>query len=165
MKQLGDIYEQIQPKLYTFFYIKTANASVAEDLTQDVFYEAMKSIHRFNGQSSISTWLFAIAHHLLAKYYRSNRYKRTLHENFKQFGSPSHPLTTEQQVELQESAQTLLKNINALDTPGKEIVLLRIYGDCSFKEIGEMLGKSENYVRVTFHRLKLKLQQEMEGAE
>ena len=131
MKQLADIYEQIQPKLYTFFYIKTADASAAEDLTQDVFYEATKSIHRFNGQSSISTWLFAIAHHLLTKYYRSNRYKRTLHENIKQI-SPPLPLTTEQLVELQESTKDLLKKINALDTPGKEIVLLRIYGDCSF---------------------------------
>lgn len=164
MKQLADIYEQIQPKLYTFFYIKTADASAAEDLTQDVFYEATKSIHRFNGQSSISTWLFAIAHHLLAKYYRSNRYKRTLNENMKQISSPL-PLTTEQLVELQESTKALLEKIYALDTPGKEIVLLRIYGDCSYKEIGEMLGKSENYVRVMFHRLKLKLQQEMEGME
>ncbi len=164
MKQLAEIYEQIQPKLYTFFYIKTADASAAEDLTQDVFYEASKSIHRFNGQSSISTWLFAIAHHLLTKYYRSNRYKRTLHENMKQLHSPL-PLTTEQLVELQESTKILLNKVNALDTPGREIVLLRLYGDCSFKEIGTMLGKSENYVRVMFHRLKLKLKQEMEGME
>lgn len=164
MKQLAAIYEEIQPKLYTYFYIKTADASAAEDLTQDVFYEAMKSIHRFNGQSSISTWLFAIAHHLLSKYYRSNRYKRTLHENMMHTHSPL-PLTTEQVVELQESTKLLLQKINALDPPGREIVLLRVYGDCSFKEIGELLGKTENYVRVSFHRLKLKLQQEMEGEE
>lgn len=52
-------------------------------------------------------------------------------------------------------------NIGKLDPHLSEIILLRIYGDLSFKEIGELTGKSENYTRVAFHRLKNKLQKEM----
>lgn len=65
MEQLEQLYRDIQPKLFAFFYIKTSNSATAEDLTQDVFYEASKSIHTYRGDSSLVTWLFDIANHLL----------------------------------------------------------------------------------------------------
>ncbi|MEI2401071.1 RNA polymerase sigma factor, partial [Paenibacillus phytohabitans] len=62
-----------------------------------------------------------------------------------------------------ETKQNLINFINRLDDVSKEVVTLRIYGELSFKEIGSLLGKSENFARVTFHRAKLKLYKEMEG--
>ncbi|MFK4998854.1 RNA polymerase sigma factor [Bacillus sp. N9] len=60
-----------------------------------------------------------------------------------------------------ESESYFFKRLHKLDDLSKEIVTLRIYGELSFKEIGELVKKSENYARVTFHRAKLKLQKEM----
>ena len=53
MNDLAHVYKDIQPKLFTFFYMKTSNYATAEDLTQDFFYEASKNSYRFRGDSSI----------------------------------------------------------------------------------------------------------------
>ena len=162
MNSLEQIYIELQPKLYTFFVFKTSNISVAEDLTQDVFYEASKSIHQFKGDAQISTWLFAIARNLLSKYYRSKKYERDLQLQLETLPDiPSHSIETS--FELKEEIALLQKQIASLDEITKEIVLLRLYGELSFADIGALLQKSENYARVTFFRAKQKIAKEMEG--
>ncbi|MER2038290.1 MAG: sigma-70 family RNA polymerase sigma factor [Solibacillus sp.] len=161
MEQLAQIYREIQPKLFAFFYIKTSNSTTAEDLTQDVFFEAAKSIHTYRGDSSLATWLFSIANHLLKKYYRSKKYEKSLLEKLgKKPSSVFH--STEQLVEWKLEAKKLLEKIQLLEPPVKDIMLLRLLGELQFSEIGQLIGKSENYVRVTFHRQKMKLQREEE---
>ncbi|MBO1003958.1 RNA polymerase sigma factor [Pseudogracilibacillus auburnensis] len=160
MNELEKLYEEIQPKIYAFFYVKTFNSAAAEDLTHDVFYEALKSFSSFSGKSSIQTWLFSIAQNLLKKFYRSNKYKRNL-ENMLLESDVKHPDTPEDIYITKEKNWNLAFQINQLDALQKEIVTLRVYGELSFKEIGELLDKSENFTRVTFHRAKLKLQKEM----
>ena len=66
-----------------------------------------------------------------------------------------NPKTPEDIIILNEETRNLIELIQALDDLPKEIITLRIYGDLSFKEIGQLVEKSENYVRVTFHRTKL----------
>ena len=65
MNVLENLYEEIQPKLYNFFFIKTSSKEVAEDLTQEVFYQAIKSYTSFKGNSSLTTWMFSIAYNIL----------------------------------------------------------------------------------------------------
>ena len=161
MNSLEQAYIELQPKLYTFFIMKTSNITVAEDLTQDVFYEASKTIHQFKGDSTISTWLFSIARHLLAKYYRSKKYERSLNEHLG--NSTVRVISTEASYEIKEELRMLLQYISNLDEMTKEIVLLRLYGELSFADIGGFIGKSENYARVTFFRAKQKITKEMEG--
>lgn len=160
MKELEQVYRDIHPKLFTFFYLKTSNIATAEDLTQDVFYEASKGLHRFRGHSTLSTWLFSIAHNLLKKHYRSQKYEKALVERLEVVDSDERP-TIEGLIEQKEDVQRLREAISALDAQSGSILLLRIYGGLSFKEIGELTGRSENYVRVSFHRLKNRLQKEM----
>lgn len=161
MDVLEQIYRELQPKIYAYFYIKTSNSAIAEDLTQDVFYEAVKSIHTYRGEAALSTWLFQIANNLLKKHYRKKSYEKSLASRME--AQPSITLfTTEQIIELKEESKRLLSRIEQLAPPFKEIVLLRIMGELNFKEIGELLDLSENYVRVNFHRQKIKLQREEE---
>lgn len=162
MNELERLYKQIQPKIYAFFYVKTLNRAVAEDLTHDVFYEACKSLPTFKGNSTLQTWLYSIAKNVLSKYYRSNKYKENLTLNLQK--EAAHYVESTENIFLKnEEARCLLKNIQLLDDLPKEIVTLRMYGELSFKEIAQIIGKSENYARVTFHRMKLKLQNEMEA--
>ncbi|MCH7320328.1 RNA polymerase sigma factor [Solibacillus sp. MA9] len=161
MNALAKIYTELQPKLYAYFFIKTSNSAISEDLTQDVFYEATKSIHTYRGEATLSTWLFKIANNLLKKHYRKKHYEENLLTKIE--AQPTLPFfTTEQLIELKDEAKRLLVKIEQLEPPLKEIVLLRILGELSFKEIGDLLELSENYVRVNFHRQKLKLQREEE---
>ncbi|MCY7780305.1 RNA polymerase sigma factor [Bacillus haynesii] len=159
--KLEEVYKNIQPSVYAFFYIKTLHKETAEDLTQEVFYQAVKGYHTFSGKSTIKTWVFAIAKNVLKKHFRSGASKagaNTIiqHEEAACLSSEEHLLKTEKE-------RRLLEEINRLDETSQEIVTLRIYGELSFKEISMLTGKTENYVRVGFHRAKVKLQQEMEG--
>lgn len=159
--ELEELYKEIQPRIYAFFFVKTSSRESAEDLTQEVFYEAIKGLPRFSHHSTIQTWLFSIAKNRLKKYYRSQKYKKDLEVLYRNEELDRN--TPEEEVLKKEEQWNIIQQINQLDDITKEIVTLRVYGELSFKEIGVLVEKSENYARVTFHRAKLKLQKEMEG--
>lgn len=162
MKELDALYQDIQPNIYAFFYMKTSNQAVAEDLTHDVFYEACKNIHSFRKDATLKTWLFSIAKNRLKKHYRSKKYQTSLEDKLAK--EKSVPFKTpEEEFLLQEESQHIIQLINQLDEHKKDIAILRIYGELSFKEIGDLIDKSETYARVTFHRIKLQLKKELEG--
>ncbi|WP_040193282.1 RNA polymerase sigma factor [Clostridium culturomicium] len=160
MTFLTSLYGEIQPKLYSFFYMKTGSKELAEDLTQEVFYQALKTYGSFKNNCSLKTWIFSIANNLLKKHYRNKKYFKAL-ENKLIIESPIAESLEDAIIEKNNRFQ-LMAAINKLDELTREIVLLRIYGELSFKEIGDTLSKTENYARVTFHRGKLKIQKEME---
>lgn len=159
MKNLESLYNHIQPKVYAFFYVKTKDKELSEDLTQEVFYEALKSYNSFKGNSSLQTWVFSIANNLLKKEFRKKKYTKNLTHELS-MDSLNHCNLEDEFIEKYEKA-TLLNLINNLEDTPKEIVILRIYGELSFQEIGTLLNISENYARVNFHRTKLKLQKEL----
>ena len=164
MIQIEQLYEEVQPQVEAFFYAKTGNQMMAQDLCQDTFYEACKSIGSFSGTSTLKTWLFSIANNLLKKYYRKNHYEQNLVARLSAL--PIEEVhSTEHLIEIKEDMKSFLYVLSKLREEDRELVLLRTYAELSFAEIGEMLGKSENYARVTFHRLKRKLQTEMEELE
>ncbi|HIX42156.1 RNA polymerase sigma factor [Kurthia populi] len=161
MNKIEEYYVDLQPQVEAFFYAKTANRMLAQDLCQDTFYEACKSVDTFSGASTLKTWIFSIANNLLKKYYRKNHYEIDLLGMLSALPEQEVP-STEHLIEVQEDMKHFLYVLSKLKKDEQELVLLRTYGELSFAEVGEMLGKSENYARVTFHRLKRKLQQEME---
>ncbi|HBI03628.1 MAG TPA: sigma-70 family RNA polymerase sigma factor [Paenibacillaceae bacterium] len=159
--ELEELYKEIQPRIYAFFFVKTSSKESAEDLTHEVFYEAIKGLPQFSHNSTIQTWLFSIAKNRLKKYYRSQKYKKDLETLYMNEEKVTN--TPEEELLKKEEQRNIIQQINQLDDLAKEIVTLRVYGELSFKEIGILMEKSENYVRVTFHRAKLKMQKEMEG--
>lgn len=161
MKKLEKGYEEIQPKIYAFFFAKTGNQTIAQDLCHDTFYEACKNIASYNGNSTLSTWMFSIANNLLKKYYRKNKYQVGLMQKLSMLPE-TEIRSVEELAEIKEDTKNLLYHISKLEDSAREIVLLRIYGELSFADIGALIGKSENYARVSFHRSKLRIQKIME---
>ncbi|MER2000668.1 MAG: sigma-70 family RNA polymerase sigma factor [Lysinibacillus sp.] len=156
MDRLRRLYSEHQNRLYKYFYIRTSNEQVAEDLTQDVFYEASKSIHLYRGEASLTSWMYAIANNLLKKHYRSKKYEQSLHTKLQQ---PLQAVRSAEDIVTEKLyVQAMHEQIMQLDEVSKQIVLLRLYSELSFKEIGEIISCSENYARVQFHRLKRQLQ-------
>jgi RNA polymerase sigma-70 factor (ECF subfamily) len=158
---LEQLYQEVYPKLYAFFYARTSSREASEDLTQEVFCEAIRGAEAFRGQASVRTWLFAIARRKLSRYYRSKRYGSGLKHRLAREHRDRRGAGIEEQVVRSEGERMLLERINGLREPEKEIVLLRIYGELSFREIGALVGISENHARVVFHRIKIRLQREM----
>ena len=139
-----------------FLYLMTlcGNADTAEELTQETFYRALRSVNKYKGESSVYTWLCGIARNAWLEELR----KRTRHkgEELSELTEDT-ALRPDEKAESEDSRIHLLKKIHALPETEKELILLRASQELSFREIGEIFGKSENWARVTYYRAKQKL--------
>lgn len=166
MKLTKEIYEKYGRTVYRYLLSLTHDEHVAEEVTQETFYQALKSIDRFDGSCRLSTWLCAIAKNQLQTYRRKNPKV----ESFDGFGDTSKP--PEADTDIAASAETealarieevdLLRKLHELPEPYRELFYLRTFGNLSFKDIGVVMGKSENWARVTFYRGKERLRKEIE---
>lgn len=159
MQKIDDIYQQYAQRVYKFLVSLSGDEDVAEEVLQETFYQAIKNINKYDGSCKITTWLCAIAKNQLMVYQRKHPAMDEYHNSHEQ--APS----TEQQVVQAYNKAELLKRIHNFDEPGREVLYLRLFGELSFKEIGEILGRSENWARVTYYRNKEKLRKELEEDE
>ncbi len=156
MQSMDEIYQQYAQTVYGFLLAQTRDENMAEELTQETFYQAIRTSDRFDESCKVSTWLCAIAKNVLFTYRRK------------------HPVTEEMDETLPAGASTenealgnlgrmeVLRLLHGLPEPGREVMYLRVFGGLSFAEIGEVHGKSENWARVTFYRAKEKLRKDVE---
>lgn len=158
---MDELYKQNAQIVYGFLYSKCKDEVLAEDLMQETFLIAFENIERFNGSCKVSTWLCQIAKHLLYRHWA--RTKREFPQE------PDELLTAENDTELQAIHRLELSQIwdrlQELPELTRKVVLLRVMSDLSYKEIGSMLGKSENWARVTFYRTKTILWKEVQEDE
>ncbi len=147
-----------------FLICLTSDVELAEELTQETFYQAVKSIDRYNGSCKMSVWLCQIAKHLYYDHLKKQKLNLSLEElSHVPITLCSKDKNPEQQFLHQEKMNTISKHINLLNTPYREIFLLRTMNYLSFREIGERFAKSENWARVTYYRTKLKLKERITG--
>ena len=130
------------------------NADTAEELTQETFYRALRSLKKYKGECSVYTWLCSIARNVWLEELRKRRKHRT--EEISELIEDSAPRPDEE-AERSDGRIRLLKRIHSLPETEKEIVLLRATQELSFREIGEIFGKTETWARVTYYRAKQKL--------
>ena len=159
MQSMEDIYQQYARTVYKYLLSLTHSEDLAEELTQETFYQAIRSIDRFDGRSKVSTWLCGIAKNVYLSYVR----KHPEHEDIDELEIPADSVETH--ILASEERLELFKKLHELEDPMREVVYLRAFGDLSFKEIGEVLGKTENWARVTFYRGKEKLRKEVQKDE
>lgn len=125
-------------------------------MTQETFYQAIKTYKNFRGECKVSVWLCQIAKHLWYKEYakRNRLSSKTVDEL-------SDIIPAKENIELdfltKESKVELYKKLQTLDDNTREVMYLRLSGELSFKEIGEILNRNETWARVTFYRGKQKL--------
>ena len=140
--------------VYKYLLSITGDEYLAEELTQETLYQGIKSIDSFDGNSKITTWLCGIGKNLFYSYLRNKKDNLSL-EEYQEIISKGK--SAEDEVILNLSKIEILKIIQKLESPKKDVLYLRLFGDLSYKEIGDIMGKSENWSRVTFHRAKLLL--------
>ena len=154
---MEELYKQNAKIVYHFLYTKCKDETLAEELLQDTFLKAFESMERFDGSCKISTWLCQIARHLLYQHWEKEK-KASFAELTEELPARSD---TEQQALHKVELSEVLEALNRLPVDVAQVVKLRAMSDLSFKEIGEILGKSENWARVTFFRAKKQLLQEV----
>lgn len=151
---LDDIYRNHANSVYRYLLRLTHDEDLAEELTEETFYRAVYSIHTYNGSCKISVWLCQIAKHVW--YQEVAKRKRSASEVLQE-DLPSQSRTPEGATLFQHDKMDLYRAIHKLKEPMRETVHLRMTGEFSFAEIGEILGQSENWARVTFYRAKQKI--------
>lgn len=155
MKQCYDAYSK---KIYVYLLSLCRNHDIAQDIMQETFYQAIKHIDEYRRDCSMYTWLCSIAKNLWLKEVRRQKY----HPAAEDVGNnASLCQSPEEQTETKETLLSVMKRIHTLPEQEKEIVLMRATGELSFREIGEIFGKSENWARVTYYRAKVKLKEEL----
>lgn len=135
------------------------NEELAEELTQETFYQAMKRWKEFRNQCAVSTWLCAIAKRLFYTYCRK---------------PPPVPVVQAEEKPSEDFVEVILDKeqrlqahrlLHSLPEPYKEVVTLRTFGDLSHQEIGALFGKPERWARVTYYRGRQMLVRLMKGGE
>lgn len=159
------IYIKYSKKLYKYLYSLTKNHSIAEELMQETFYSALKSIDTFRGECNILSWLCEIAKNKWINYNLKNNRVQFVEWND---NAMEHWLINENLEEIvlqKDELIELYKKIDKLDEKTRNVVYLRINSDLQFREIGEILNESEVWARVTFYRAKLKLKEELKNEQ
>ena len=158
MEDLEKAYTLYAQDVYKYLLSLSHNEDLAEELTQETFFRAMRTLKTYDGSCKLSVWLCQIAKHLwyqwLDKRKRQNRAE--LSDEVQGGNSPEYSTM------LRMDKTALYKAIHSLPEPMRELVHMRLTGEFSFAEIGEILNKNENWARTTFYRAKLKIIERME---
>ena len=159
---MEEIYKEYSKIVYNYLLSLTCNSGLAEELMQETFYSAVKNINKFRNECSMKTWLCRIAKNKWIDYLKKANISSEvsideIEEKFILVNS------FEEEFSNKENVIDLYKKIHKFDEKTREVIYLRIRADLSFKAIGEIMGETENWARVTFYRAKVKLKEEFDN--
>lgn len=147
----AELYEAYFDKIYRYIMLKTGNQADAEDMTQQVFLKALKSLPSYKYQEvPFSAWLYRIAHNQMVDHFR----KSSKHQNCElaEEITPDNPDDNPQrQVELKTDIESLIKATRQLTKSQQEVIALRFSSDLPVAEVARLMGKSEGAVKALQH--------------
>jgi len=138
-----------QSKIFGFIYSKISDRDISNDIFQDTFIKVIKTLKSkaYNEEGKFLPWVMRIAHNLIIDHFRKNKkmpmFRET--EEFSIFSIMSDDSPTIENKIIREQVEIdLRKLIEELPTDQKEVLVMRMYQDMSFKEISEITGVSIN---------------------
>lgn len=134
------------------------DAHLAEELTAQVFFQAMKAFPKFRGDCDIRTWLCAMAKNTYLSHLRRQRPT----EDIDELPVPDFRPSIEEKIQDRQQAMEIHRALHNLAEPYKEVFSLRVFSQLSFADIGNIFGKTANWACVTYHRARQKIREEME---
>ncbi len=155
MTDFNEIYSQYFKDVHKYVLSLSKNEAVAEEITQETFFKALKSIDKFNGTCKVYVWLCQIAKNT----YFSYREKMKKYSYDSDIEERVDDVNLDNRLFITESAFEIHKALHNLDEPYKEVFTLRLFGELQFAQIAELFNKTESWARVTYHRAKIKLKE------
>lgn len=161
---MEELYKKYSKLVYNYLYSLSKNKETSEEFTQETFYRAIKGINSFRGECKVSIWLCQIAKNLWIDYLNKEKNMKLVSIDGDDYiTNLLIDESSENDIEDRNEKIALYKQIHKLDDKTKEVFYLRIKGELSFKEIGEILDKTEEWARITFYRGKIRLKEEFEN--
>ena len=158
MTEFESIYRDYFRDVELYLRAITKDEHLAEELTEQVFFQALKALPKFRGDCDIRTWLCAMARNC----YLSHLRKTKPTENIDELQIPDPRQSVEEQISDRQQAMAIHRVLHDLPEPYKEVFSLRVFGQLSFGDIGSIFGRTANWACVTYHRARQKIQAEME---
>ena len=153
------IYQAYFDPVYRYVLSLSGNADLAEEITQETFFKAMRSLDQFQGKSSLKSWLCAIAKNVWLSEQRKKK-AQPIDEAIP-LADPS--VGPEEAIMRQDDSMRIHRLLHHLEEPYREVFTLRTLGQLSYRDIGELFGKSENWACVVYHRACARIRERMEG--
>lgn len=162
MANCGEKFEKIYVRYFNdvFLFLKklSKDESIAEEITSETFFKAMRSIETFRGETDIRVWLCQIAKNC----YFSHLKKQQKIIDIDEVEFTDSKSTIEEQILNQSDAMQIHRLLHDLAEPYKEVFMLRVFGELSFKQIADIFQKTDNWACVTYHRARNKILSQME---
>ena len=163
MLNIQEVYEKYFTVVYRYLLSLSHNTHIAEELTQETFFKALKKVDDFRGECDLRIWLCQISKNTYYDYLKKN--KKYVPEAQNELSEDVFSTDFIQDFSDKETAFRVHKVLHKLSEPYKEVFSLRVFGELSFSDISDLFGKSESWARVTYHRARLKIKERMDHHE
>ncbi|MBQ6864639.1 MAG: sigma-70 family RNA polymerase sigma factor [Clostridia bacterium] len=164
MTDFEKLYADYFNDVFLYILRLSGNEHIAEEITSDTFFKAMHSVDRFRGECDIRVWLCQIAKNSYFSYLKKQKKVQSLQDS-ELLILPDLSDTAEEQLLRADEAEQIRKILHEINEPYKEVFMWRVFADMSFKQIGQIFSKSENWACVTYHRARKQIRERLEGTE
>jgi RNA polymerase sigma-70 factor, ECF subfamily len=143
------LYDKYADKIYNFIFYKTFHKETAQDLVSVTFMKALEKLDQYDPKKgNFSSWLYRIARNNVIDHYRTKK----INLNIDEFWSLSAKSDTEKEVSAKRELNEVREHLKKLSSEQKEIIVMRVWDELSYKEISQILGKSEAACKMMFSR-------------
>jgi RNA polymerase sigma-70 factor (ECF subfamily) len=159
--ELDEIYRVYFKSVYLFVLRLSGDEHISEEVTSETFCKAISSIDRFRGDSDMRVWLCGIAKNTYFTYLKKHKRELSIDETDAE-SIPDSGALLDESISEQEDAKQIREILHTMPEPYKEVFMWRVFGELSFKEIGVLYGKTDNWACVTYHRARKMIQERLE---
>ena len=158
MTEFESVYREYFRDVELYLRAICKDELLAEELTEQVFFQALKALPKFRGDCDIRTWLCAMGRNCYLSHLRKAKHA----EDIDQLQIPDPRKSIEECIADRQQAMAVHRVLHDLQEPYKEVFSLRVFGQLSFGDIGGLFGRTANWACVTYHRARQKIMDEME---
>lgn len=165
MTEFESIYRTYFNDVFLFIRRLSNNEHIAEEITSETFYKAMRSISGFRGDCDIRVWLCQIAKNCYYTYLKKAGQIDSIEDDMKLVNMSGQYETVEERLLRQDEAMQIQKILHDIPNPYKEVFMWRVFAELDHKQIGQLFDKSENWACVTYHRARNMIRERLEDSK
>ena len=158
MQEFEELYKAYYPQVYKYLLKLCQDEMLAEEITQETFFKVLKSADSFRGQCKLSAWICQIAKNTFYTYLKKNK---RLADFPIEVLSPEGEDNLEDFIADKDMVLKIHEILHFIEEPYREIFWMRTFGELAFAEIAAIHNKIESWARVTYHRAKMKIKEEL----
>jgi RNA polymerase sigma-70 factor (ECF subfamily) len=161
LKEVEALYNTYFHDVYLYVKSLSHSDDIAQEMTQETFFKAMKSIDSFRGDCDVRVWLCQIAKNCYYSHIKkSNRTEQVDEAELQEI--PDLAPSVADEYARRDEIEQIQKILHDVGEPYKEVFMWRVYAELSFKQIAQIFGKTENWACVTYHRARKMIKERLE---